>query len=277
MILLTQERQETRLDLRKEIKRQLSVYREVKDERGRPFLEEWVRDITRRESLIYAAVAKDKAKIMERIKEGMIPIVMPGRTAQMRCWGAVLRHLKPIWVEDGTKLSMYDGNLEQAYNNDRTKKMTSEGFFKNIPDRPYLVWTRPTQEPDPETLDKLFDEQRALYATMVADDTRGLYDSTDLIPTEYSALQAVFTAQIQTQFYERVGKESKPNRIRPLDFFQDEGSHYEGTATRFLSAGRFSSSNVPSACFESSVSQAVFRVHGMWANSHVGFRPAARS
>ncbi len=267
----TAERQETRLDLRKEITRQLSVYRETKDEKGRPALEGWVKDIQENEGLIYSEVAKDRAKIVERIKEGMVPVVMPGRGVQEQSWEDALMFLQPTWMEDG-KIEVYNerGNSHfYGYKNDKTKKMTKEGFFKNIPDRPYLVWVQPTQGPAPATMNKSFDDQQAYYATLVAGHPN-LYDSTDLIPTEYVALQAMATSQIRERYMELQGGTKEPTTIKPLD--------HDASYTRFLSAGPFSDRGVPSAYFFPG-DRRVYVVGSGYAgaNGRSGFRPASRS
>lgn len=271
----TKERQETRLDLRKEIERQLSVYRDVRDKDGKPLLEEWVKDITEKEGLIYAEVAKDRAKIIERIKEGMIPVLMPSRDVQERTWEVALTHLQPLWMKDGKKEALDEKNyLYGAYKTDSTKKMTKKGFFKNIPDRPYLVWVKPTQGLDSNTLNKTFENQQALYASMATDNkTKNLYDPTDLIPTEYVALQALFTRDVERQFEEQEGKRKKPKTIRPLDYYDSSSAC---TFTRFLSAGPFSVGGVPIAYFRPGSRQVNVDNDNPDANDKSGFRPAAR-
>ncbi len=265
----TTERQETRLDLRKEIARQLAVYRVAKNKDGHPLLEEWVKDIQENEGLIYAEVVKDRAKIIERIKEGMIPVVMPGRSVQEETWEKALTYLKPVWMKDGKNEALDEKNyLHSAYKTDNTKKMTKTGFFKNIPDRPYLVWVKPTQGLAPETMSKSFDDQQAYYATLVTGHPN-LYDSTDLIPTEYVALQTMATSQIRERYEELQGGTKEPTTIKPLD--------HDASYTRFLSAGPFSDRYVPSAYFLPGNRRVLVRSGRPGANDGLGFRPAARS
>jgi hypothetical protein len=264
----TKERQETRLDLRKEIERQVSVYKVVQNKKGRPLLRDWVKDIVDNEALIYTEVAKDRAKIIERIKEGMVPIVMPGRSVQERTWEDAFKYLQPTWIEKGAKKDLKINAVDRRYKTDSTKKMTRDGFFKHIPDRPYLVWTKPTQGLDPLTLNTSFEDQQALYAKMVADDTRGLYDATDLIPTEYVALQTMATSQIRDRFKELQGGTKEPTTIKPLD---------TDTYTRFLSTGLFSFGHTPNMCFSFGFHQ-IDIISGLpVADDGIGFRPAARS
>ncbi|MBP6945026.1 hypothetical protein KBD61_01135 [Patescibacteria group bacterium] len=265
----TNERQETRLDLRKEIARQVSLYRGAKNEEGHAFLEEWVKNIVENEDLIYAEVAKDHAKIVERIKEGMIPVVMPGRSVQESTWEAALAYLKPIWVKDGAKEPLDGKNhlFYGGYVNGVTDKMTKEGFFKHIPERAYLVWVKPTQGPDSETMSKAFVDQQIFYAALVTKHP-DLYDATDLIPTEYIALQATATAQIQNLFKEFLGEAKEPTNIRPFD---------TDTYTRFLSSGLFSDGDAPTVYFDPIGRQACFVCAYSKALGEGGFRPVARS
>ncbi len=266
----TMKREDIRLDLRKEISRQLLVYREAQNEAGRPVLPEWVKDIQENVGLIYAEVVKDRAKIVERIKEGMIPVVMPGRSIQERTWEDALRYLQPTWMEDGKIKALNDkGNyLVDDYKYDGTKKMTQEGFFKSIPDLPYLVWVKPTQGLDPKTRSKSFNKQQAYYVTLVAEHPN-LYDATDLIPTEYIALQAMATSQIRARYKEFEGGTKEPMIIKPLD--------HDISYTRFLSAGPFSDPFVPGAFFNPEDRQVNVNSINPFAHLEFGFRPAARS
>lgn len=261
----TKERQEMRVDIRKEIQRQLSVYKEARDSQDRPLPEEWVKNIVENEASIYTEVAKDRAKIIERIKEGMIPVVMPGRDVQERYWEEMLTGLTPIWVENGTKKTLREGFFYDGYKTDATQKMTQTGFFKHIPERPYLVWVKPTQRVDPLTKGKTFDDLQAFYKTLVKNNPN-LYDFTDLIPTEYIALQAMATRRIRDEFKELAGPASEPKTISPLDC---------DTGTRFLSAGLFSDGDAPHAGFTVNLWRVQLRRES--PRIPYGFRPAARS
>ena len=260
----TQERQDMIVDIRQEIGRQLAVYREAKDARGKPLLLEWITNISENEGLIYAAVAKDRAKIRERIKEGMVPLDMPSRTVQERTWKVVLSSLKPVWIKSGAQKRVNDSFLHRRY---ETEKMNQSGFFKNIPDRPYLVWVKPTQKPHPLTRNKSFGDQQTSYAKLVTE-YPDLYDRLDLIPTEYITLQTLYTSTIKERYEDLNGAMSEPQEITLLDcyFF-----------TRFLSAGLFSNSHVPCACFNPDGRQMDFGSSDSGADGRIGFRPAARS
>lgn len=214
-----------------------------------------------------AEVSKDYEKIVLRIKDGMIPVVMPSRAVQERTWEVAVTKLKPAWMANGAEEAVSDAYLYEEY---KKQKMNRAGFFKNIPDRPYLVWTKPGQKPDAETCRKTFDEQKKYYATLVREHA-DLYDPTDLIPTEYLALQSTFTHAVREQFKEEQGDEDlNPAIIKPLDY---------DTYTRFLSVGAFSLGDVPDAFFNpiSGYRRVYFGDGVVVALGRNGFRPAARS
>lgn len=262
------EKAEVTLDIRQEIQQQVDFYGNVKDKDGKPVLQAWIDDITKNEGLIYAEVAKDRLKIIERIKAGMIPVVMPSRQVQMKSWEIAMTQMKPLWVKNGKQEFVKDTFLDNLYKtNGVDYRMNLSGFFQNIPDHPYLVWTKPTQKPDPDTLNKSFEDQQTFYGSLVSK-YPDLYDKTDLIPTEFMALQAIFTYRSRDRYKELEGETSDPLEITPLD---------RDTFTRFLSAGLFSDDSVPGAKFYFSNRDVGIGCEGSERHSRSGFRPAARS
>ncbi len=260
----TRERKEMIVDIREEIQRQLERYREVLDSNNKPFLQAWMDDITKNEAFLYAEIVKNRSKIVERIKVGMIPIVMPGRSVQERTWKVALSNLNPIWFKDGAKRTVVDAHVDNVYDKE---KMNHAGFFKDIPDRPYLVWVVPTVDPNDLTFTRTFEDQQTYYAKLVTEHP-DLYDRTDLIPTEYSALQAIFTSAIKKRYQEMQGVTSEPTYIRPFD-----GSTY----TRFLSVELFFNGFVPSAYFDPDNRRVHFSSDGSDEGVMSGFRPASRT
>lgn len=264
----TRKEEEIALDIRQEIERQLAIYAQVKDADGQPVLNDWIKDIEENKELIYTEVAKNHDKITARIKAGMIPIVMPGRSVQERTWEKALKHLKPIWIENGAEEVVCDGYFHPNYATDSTNKMTRVGFFKNIPDQPYLVWVKPTQKPDSKTCRKSFDKQIEFYQDQVRKNP-DLYDQTDLIPTEYAALQAIFTTTILEIFRKLEGSRSDPTDMTPLD---------SSSTTRFLSAEKFSDRFVPSVNFFFGTDKGLyFDDSRPGEHKDTGFRQASRT
>ena len=228
-------------------------------------MQDWITNISENKGLIYVAIAKDRAKIVERIKKGLIPIVMPSRTVQELRWKVAITNLKPVWFEGGIKETVYDSNYYDVF---ITEKMNQSGFFQNIPDRPYLVWAKPAQDLNPFTLNKSFDDQQAYLAKLVAE-YPALYDQTDIIPTEYRALQAVFTSTIYEHYQDLKGATSEPTIIRPFDC-----NRYH---TRFLSVGLLPYGYIPYATFMPDTHTVSFRIDLTGARLTFGFRPVSRS
>lgn len=262
----TAETKEMLVNISEEIRRQTAVYVEVRDAAGAELLKAWVDDIENQKELITDEVTREYAKIQERIKAGMIPVVMPSRKVQEKTWETATTNLKPVWMKSGAEETVNDAYLYEEY---KKQKMKRSGFFKNLPDRPYLVWTHPGQKPSADTCSKTFDAQQEYYAELVREHP-DLYDPTDLTPTEYLALQATFTHGVREKFKKEQGEDTEPTTIKPLD---------QDTYTRFLSAGAFSDGDVPIACFhpDSGYQQLGFSYGNPDADGKGGFRPAARS
>ena len=233
-------------------------------------LGEWVADIQGKRHLLAEAVStpEEMKKIEKRMLAGMVPVVMPGREIQILTWQKALKNLKSILVQNGTNKTMTDPFI---YTQEYSKKMTvnADGFFISVPERPYLVWTKPTKKVDPITTNKTLEQQQELYRTMVSTHADKIYDVVDLLPLEYTAMQSVHTAGIKRLASEYTA--DSPNQtITPLD-------DYNQSYCRFLSAGLFSDGDVPGAGFNPDSSQLSFNRGGVDADSESGFRPAARS
>ena len=264
---ITQEKQDVIVDIRQEIIRQLEVYREAKDAGGKPLLQDWITNISENEGLIFAEVVKDRAKIRERIKAGMIPIVMPSRSVQERTWQTAFSSLKPVWFRRGKKVTLEDCYWHERYN----EKMNQMDFFNDIPDRPYLVWVQPTQNPliltprDARVCASPAYSERVYNAQLVTSNP-ALYDMKDVIPTEYGALQTMFTSRVKEHYGDLKGITSEPIEIRPLDW---------DASTRFLSAGSFFGGRVPSAYFSNLSYRMNYVEDG--SDAEYGFRPVSRT
>ena len=260
----TRARQEMRVDIREEIQRQLAVYREVLDDFHTPALQEWIDDITKNERLLYVEIVKNRAIIEARIKAGRIPIVMPGRDVQKRTMDAVLTYVKPLRYERGKKLVVHPLHIGDV---DIIETIKQTDFFNNIPDQPYLVWTKPTQAPDRYTCNKSFTDQQSFYVKLVRK-YPDLYHETDIIPTEYMALQAIFTSSIKERYQTRRGSMREPLLIKPLDF----DSH-----TRFLLMKRPEYASIPSVGF-STIRRGIGYDHQVSGPiKTTGFRSASRT
>lgn len=266
---LVAEKKDIVVNIEEEIEKQTARYAECKDKDGKPALATWGADIISHKDRLFAEVAKEYAKIQERINAGMVPIIMPSRSVQEASWKEAMTNLKPISRNDSKSESVNDAYLYDGYENE---KMDQDNFFKDIPDRPYIVWTKPSQKPDQATRNKTFENQQK-YLQKLAKDSPALYATTDMIPTEYAALQMHATHRVVEEYKEYTkakGAVAEPKIVKPLDY---------DTYTRFLSSGAFSGGSVPLAYFYplSGNRRVEFSSVDVVADARYGFRPVARS
>ncbi len=258
------ERRDMILNVHEEIMRQLAVYSEAKDATGLPVLQDWITNISENKRLLYAEIANDRTNIVARIKAGMIPIVMPGISVQIRTWEVAMNNLKPLWIKNGITQEIRAPNIICSL---RFRIMFTSGFFNNIPDRSYLVWTYPTNVLERETSEKSVNNQD-IYNDGLVQLYPELYDPTDLIPTEYIALQGIFTSLVREHYREQVSRTSDPKTIKPLDYH---------TRTRFLSAAGLSGQSIPYAHFDTMIQRIEFMYDHTGGSASSGFRPASRT
>ena len=196
----------------------------------------------------------------------MIPVVMPGRSVQIQTWETAVKHLKPTCSKFGNKRTIETAHLDSGVQALLINELGPSNCFAHIPDRPYLMWTEPTEQPHPETINKTPEEQKA-YNTVLVSTHPDLYDHTDLIPTEYVALQAMFTSSIQKQINKRTGGKGAL-RIYPLD---------PETLTRFLSIEASSDGHTLYTRFDIGRGRAYFMLGDFKKHNGCGFRPASRT
>lgn len=249
---ITSERRNMAYDFRELLANTAIIYKEAG-------LVEWEQDLQNNKKILTEVLQDpvEQKKIKARIAAGMIPIVMPSRNVQMDDYIYSLVQLEPIYRKAGIKqLSMYGAIKREEYKQPTSK----ENFFHGIPERPYLLWVVPSLTPITETCNLSVEAQKALYKTMCEDHPE-LYDSVDLIPTEYAALQAVFTRLI-----DRMSGKTNFNVI-PLDFRK---------GTRFIVNGFFDKrGDITGVVFSDGGLSFSFLVTN--ARDDAGFRPASRT
>ena len=261
----TQKREEITINIREEIERQLALYGEVLDADDMADLQPWMDDIILNKALIYAEVIKDRVKIMERIKEGMVPIVMPSRNVQSDLFARAMTMIQPLWIKNGVKQAIENTNLSYRFRCGILDYLAL--FLKNIPDRPYLVWVKPTQGFESITINKSYPMQQVVHATLVRKHPN-LYDKSDIFPTEYIALQCIFTRLIRERYRKIEGETSEPHTIWPLD---------QSLTTRFLSMEKFTVDFSPHAYFDSNEHRVCCQSGNSEEVRSHGFRPASRT
>ncbi len=190
-----------------------------------------------------------------QIKEGNIPILMPDRATQRATLKDALKNLKPLWIKNYNPQDVADPSIWKYYYDNEAYL---DAMVADIPEEPYILLTKPTQNTPPETTFKTLAQQQEDIAKL--QETNPNLQS--ILPQEYASLQALFT---------RALKDTATNHslttLDPLDRY---------TWTRFISLP-VSDGNVPDACFNAGSRQQVgFSSHHVGSYDWCGFRPALR-
>lgn len=153
--------------------------------------------------------SKSREIIEERLKQGAIPIFMPGAKVQRETLLKGLQNLKPTWIRDGELQA-----VEETFIDDRLKSLITfqdTALVNNVPDEPYIMLVRPSQKLPTGTTSQSQDEQLKKLAEFQKDDQ--YFQS--ILPQEYASLQALFTSRARLIF-DQQNKEIAT--LEPLDY-----------------------------------------------------------
>ncbi|MBI5022994.1 MAG: AAA family ATPase [Candidatus Magasanikbacteria bacterium] len=198
-------------------------------------LAEWAKSLNNLESRL-SALSPEKRKIVEQeIKDGSIPVFMPGKDIQFSLTVEQLtKQLKPLWIKNSQAQTVADGYLELDYFINLIQTKAKE-LLVDVPANPYILLTKPTQAPDVRTCDKTLDLQKAeLQAINKERKKQNQATAYSMNPHEYAALQVLFTKRTQSESAVPL------TDLTPLD---------SNTWTRFIHLPFSSGGSVPSGCF----------------------------
>ena len=207
----------------------------------------------------------DKRVIIEQeIKDGAMPIFMPGRAAQLETTPDQYQTgFQPVWIKNGTVQTP-----ESAYLWEHTKKLISDknpALVEDIPERPYIQLAKPTKQCDPRTTNKTVDQQQAELLKIQNERKQAgqaMVYSTN--PAEWGALEKLFTAAIRDQ---------APISLVTLTPLDDIDNSY----TRFIRLPLSSDANVPVVYFNPVTRRLRFVGGGAgFGDSMSGFRLSVR-
>jgi len=165
--------------------------------------------------------------IKQEIKEGAIPIIMPGKRVMMETTLDEIKKLTPKYKEKGTEIKRRnESSLEWDYLKGLIENR-NELLVSDIPDEPYILLTKPTQKS--ELRDKSVEEQKTAITEL--NENRAEENKMHAMNLhEYAAMQTVFSEEL----IERSDAgDVELSKLEPLDF---DG----GTWTRFVSLNTFS-------------------------------------
>lgn len=110
-------------------------------------LNEWARSLNNLESRLAALSPEKRGIIEQEIKDGAIPVFMPGKDIQ---FGLTLEQLtkqfKPLWIKDSQPQTVADTFLEWDHFINLIQTKAKE-LLADVPDKPYILFTKPTQAP----------------------------------------------------------------------------------------------------------------------------------
>lgn len=208
---LNPETEDRTIDLQKILDESIALFQSSK-------LSDWENDIQKAD---INRLAPDKRALVEAlVRQGWDVIaIMPGRDAQLKQLKDALIALKPLWIKDSAiqpyTNNSYIWNYIGKLIHEKSKELTAE-----IPERPYILLTQPTQAPRSETTNMTVKQQQA----WLADEQKTNPDFSAIAIGEYAVLQALFTSRIKKEAAHRAPSQILKT-LDPLD---------RGTFTRFI-------------------------------------------
>ncbi len=177
-------------------------------------LPEWGTAVSGVAEKITQLLPQKRAIVERELQDGAIAILMPGRSEQkLHFSSALINLLKPVWIKNWQRK-----NVKPFFWWKHVQKLIeekSDSLFSDVPDGPYILLTKPTQAPNPDTCNKTVQEQHALIEQMKR--TKPEIFATNI--PGYVMMQAWYTAQ-------EFARNPEVQEIKPLDF---------STYTRFIS------------------------------------------
>ena len=145
---------------------------------------------------------------------------MPGKDVQFGLTVERLtQQLKPLWIKDGQSQTVAATYLEWEHFKNLIQTKAKE-LLANVPDKSYILLTRPTQAPETRTCGKTTAQQLVeLQAINQERKQQKRADAYSMNPHEYVALQKRFTERLSIQ------AKIPLSTINPLD---------KNTWTRFI-------------------------------------------
>ena len=185
----TAERKDLNLNLLDILKADIASYRASN-------LEAWVKELEG----FQMKLSPEKRKIIEQeLQDGCIPTFMPGAEVQKNTTPEQYVHnLKPAWIKDGVAQTVQDASMW-----DHVKELIDNrdpSLTQGVPSRPYILFVKPSQKPEPRTCNKTLDQQKAeaININQERKDNK-CAPRGSIKPLEYAALQQRCTEFLKAQ------------------------------------------------------------------------------
>jgi len=230
----------------------------VYEDRG---LDLWANEVKKAKENL-GKMSLEKLEIIKReIKEGAIPIIMPGKRIQLATTLEQIKMLRPKFKKLNEEEMAAESYLEWEHFK-QLINTRNELLVSDIPDKPYILLTKPTQQS--EIRNKMVEQQIAAIEALNENRTEEskIYA---MNPHEYAATQTV-----RSELIFKRGEETDVElaQIKPMDFGGE-------TWTRFVSLPVFSGA-VPFGSWDQSVGRLFFDADAVNASAWAGVRLSVR-
>jgi MoxR-like ATPase len=291
----TQEKIDLKVNLPELLIDDLNAYKQVN-------LTEWLKDIPK--DIKELKLTKQQLETLKsRIEQGEIPIVMPGRVAQLKGLTEAIANLKPKWIKGNTEPQVADtyhwdyidglitvmqeiaektakgkqlsaqdrSQLEAKLSNAKDKSEALKQLITSvsaIPEQPYIFTTKPSQQNEVRTRSITLENQLKELNKIKSENLGTNLNCLSI--GEYLALQNRFTNRV----FELKGQviDAEPDELHPLDDY----NRSDGTFSRFIDLPVGSGGDVPYGCWHSGCAQLELLRGDSAANSSGGFRVSVR-
>ncbi|MBU1132557.1 hypothetical protein KKC32_04935 [Patescibacteria group bacterium] len=252
-------------DAPEEIKYELN-FEELADMNAKVYescgLPEWAEDVRKAQEKLGKMSLEKLEIIKQEIKEGAIPIIMPGKRVMLETTLKQIKMLRPKFKNLNKEEELADESSLVGEHLNQLINERNELLVSDIPEKPYILLTRPTQKS--EIRNKTVAQQIAALEALNENRT-GESKIYAMNPHEYAATQTV-----RSELIFKRGEETDVElvQIKPMDFIGE-------TWTRFVSLPVFSGA-VPFGFWAQDDSRLVFVNFSVDAYARAGVRLSVR-
>ncbi|MBU1132187.1 hypothetical protein KKC32_03000 [Patescibacteria group bacterium] len=228
----------------------------------------WAEEVKRAKEKLGKMSLEKLEIIKQEIKEGAIPIIMPGKRVMLETTLDEIKKLTPRYKSEGAEIAEANESLLEWEYLKGLIESGNELLVSDIPDEPYILLTKPTQKS--ELRNKSVDEQKIAITELNENRTEEnkMYA---MNLHEYAAMQTVFAEEMIERSED---EDAELSKLNPLDFGF-------ATWTRFVSLPAYtapgsSSVLVPFGDWDRLAGQLIFGVGNVYASDGAGVRLSVR-
>jgi hypothetical protein len=180
------EKETKRIDLEKQMNEDIDAYKECG-------LERWADDIEKAKGRLKHLSREKKKSIADELQEGAIMIFMPGKDVMFSLKVKELLHkLAPYWEREDVRHT-FDSDISESGQFIALIEKRAKELVADVPERPYILLTKPTLRPEKRTTEKTVQNQKKeLVIVNMERVKKGKTAQFDMKPHEYAAMQKFF-------------------------------------------------------------------------------------